>query len=74
MIAMLYTVKNHLRADWGVELSSGTMMTEEGDFSWPAEYKDLLPQGFKGHEHMGLGLTLQLSTYVEKFVNTGCNL
>ncbi|TGO51610.1 hypothetical protein BOTNAR_0350g00050 [Botryotinia narcissicola] len=74
MIAMLYTVKNHLRADWGLELSSGTMMTEEGDFSWPAEYKDLLPQGFKGHEHMGLGLTLQLSTYVEKFVNTGCNL
>ncbi|ATZ48328.1 hypothetical protein BCIN_03g05540 [Botrytis cinerea B05.10] len=74
MIAMLYTVKNHLRADWGVELSSGTIMTEEGDFYWPVEYKDLLPQGFKGHEHMGLGLTLQLSTYIEKFVNTGCSL
>lgn len=74
MIAMLYTVKNHLRADWGVELSAGTTLTEDGEFFWPEEYKELLPQGFKGHEHMGLGLTLQLATYVEKFINIGCNL
>lgn len=73
MIAMLYTVKNHLRADWGVELSAGTFLSEEGQIDWPEEYKELLPQGFKGHEHMGLGLTLQLATYVEKFINIGCN-
>ncbi|RAL67785.1 hypothetical protein DID88_008512 [Monilinia fructigena] len=72
MIAMLYTVKNHLRADWGVELSAGTFLSEEGQIDWPEEYKELLPQGFKGHEHMGLGLTLQLATYVEKFINIGC--
>ncbi|KAM3071889.1 hypothetical protein ACMFMG_009739 [Clarireedia jacksonii] len=74
LIAMLYTVKNHLRADWGVALSPGTSLTEDGQNAAADEYKELLPPGFKGHEHMGLGLTLQLATYVEKFINTGCTL
>lgn len=73
MIAMLFTVKNHLRADWGVELSHGTFLSEGGQIAWPEEYRELLPQGFRGHEHLGLGLTLQMATYIEKFVNLGCN-
>ncbi len=28
LIAMLYTIKNHLRAEWGVALSFGTSITE----------------------------------------------
>ncbi|PQE23735.1 UPF0187 domain protein [Rutstroemia sp. NJR-2017a WRK4] len=74
LIAMLYTVKNHLRADWGVALSPGTSLTEDGQNAAADEYKELLPPGFKGHEHMGLGMTLQLATYIEKFINIGCNL
>ncbi|PQE16824.1 Bestrophin UPF0187 protein [Rutstroemia sp. NJR-2017a BBW] len=74
LIAMLYTVKNHLRADWGVALSPGTSLGEDGQNAAADEYKELLPPGFKGHEHMGLGMTLQLATYVEKFINIGCNL
>lgn len=71
LIAMLYTIKNHLRAEWGVALSPGTSLTETGQEAHTEEYKDLLPLGLKGYEHMGLGLTLELATFVEKFVNDG---
>ncbi|KAF8866910.1 hypothetical protein BDZ45DRAFT_610181 [Acephala macrosclerotiorum] len=71
LIAMLYTIKNHLRAEWGVALSPGTSLTENGQESTSDEYKDLLPPGLKGYEHRGLGLTLELATFVEKFINHG---
>lgn len=71
LIAMLYTVKNHLRAEWGVALSPGTSLTADGQEATTEEYKDLLPVGLKGYEHRGLGLTLELATFVEKFVNHG---
>ncbi|PBP23297.1 hypothetical protein BUE80_DR005884, partial [Diplocarpon rosae] len=71
LIAMLYTIKNHLRAEWGVALSPGTMLGPNGQESTGDEYKDLLPPGLKGYEHRGLGLTLELSTFVEKFISTG---
>jgi ion channel-forming bestrophin family protein len=71
LIAMLYTIKNHLRAEWGVALSPGTRLTEDGQEDIVDEYKDLLPPALKGYEHRGLGLTLQLSTFIEGFVNLG---
>lgn len=71
LIAMLYTIKNHLRADWGVALSPGTRLGPQGQESTGDEYKDLLPRGLKGYEHRGLGLTLELATFVEKFVSMG---
>ncbi|EHL00484.1 putative UPF0187 protein [Glarea lozoyensis 74030] len=71
LIAMLYTIKNHLRAEWGVALSPGTSLTADGQEATHEEYKDLLPVGMKGYEHRGLGLTLELATFVEKFVNDG---
>lgn len=71
LIAVLYTVKNHLRAEWGVALSPGTSLTEDGQQGMTEEYKDLLPDGMRGYEHRGLGLTLQLVTYVEEFIRMG---
>lgn len=71
LIAMLYTIKNHLRAEWGVALSPGTSLTADGQEAHTDEYKDLLPPGLKGYEHRGLGLTLELATFVEKFIQTG---
>jgi putative membrane protein len=71
LIAMLYTIKNHLRAEWGVALSPGTRLTDDGQEDIVDEYKDLLPPALKGYEHRGLGLTLQLSTFVEDFINLG---
>lgn len=71
LIAMLYTIKNHLRAEWGVALSPGTSLTEDGQLTHTDEYKDLLPPGLRGYEHKVLGLTLQLSTFVEDFINYG---
>lgn len=71
LIAMLYTIKNHLRAEWGVALSPGTSLTADGQEATTEEYKDLLPPGLRGYEHRGLGLTLELATFVEKFVNEG---
>jgi ion channel-forming bestrophin family protein len=71
LIAMLYTIKNHLRADWGVALSPGTSLTADGQEANTDEYKDLLPPGLKGYEHRGLGLTLELSCFVEKYIQLG---
>ena len=71
LIAMLYTIKNHLRAEWGVALSPGTSLTEDGQQTDTEEYKDLLPPGLKGYEHRGLGLTLELATFVEAFIRMG---
>jgi putative membrane protein len=71
LIAMLYTIKNHLRAEWGVALSPGTSLTADGQEATHEEYKDLLPVGLKGYEHRGLGLTLELATFVEKFITDG---
>lgn len=72
LVAMLYSVKNHLRADWGIALSPGTGFTDtDGQHVDTPEYKDLLPSGLRGYEHLGLGLTLQLSSYIEKFINIG---
>jgi len=71
LVAMMYSVKNHLRADWGIALSPGTGLTEDGQHTDTPEYKDLLPSGLRGHEHLGLGLTLQLATFVEHFIKIG---
>jgi ion channel-forming bestrophin family protein len=71
LIAMLYTIKNHLRAEWGVALSPGTSLTADGQEANTDEYKDLLPPGLKGFEHRGLGLTLELACFVEKYIQMG---
>ena len=39
LIAILYTLKNHLRAEWGVALSPGTSLTEDGQEANTEEYK-----------------------------------
>ena len=68
---MLYTIKNHLRTEWGVALSPGTSLTPDGQETSTSEYSDLLPPGLKGYEHRGLGLTLELATFIEKFISIG---
>jgi putative membrane protein len=71
LIAMLYTIKNHLRTEWGVALSPGTSLTPDGQETHTSEYSDLLPPGLKGYEHRGLALTLELATFIEKYISTG---
>jgi ion channel-forming bestrophin family protein len=76
LIAILYAVKNYLRAEWGaawepipgkdIDGSTGTMTPRLNP-----EYSDLLPPGLKGHEDEGLGLPLQLTTFVESFIKRG---
>jgi putative membrane protein len=71
LIAMMYTIKNHLRANWGVALSPGTCITSEGQVATASEYMELLPDGLRGYEHRGLSLTLELATFVESFISYG---
>lgn len=71
LIAMLYTIKNHLRADWGVSLGPGTCITEDGQITKDTEFGDLLPKGLRGYEHRGLALTLELFVFVESFIAMG---
>jgi putative membrane protein len=76
LIAILYAVQNHLRAEWGaawepisgkdIDGGTGTMTPRLNP-----KYSDLLPSGLKGHEGEGLGLPLQLTTFVESFIKRG---
>ncbi|KAL8683879.1 MAG: hypothetical protein Q9186_000222 [Xanthomendoza sp. 1 TL-2023] len=77
LIAILYATKTHLRAGWGAETtiipssattSSSTTTTMTGSMS---EYADLLPKGMYGCDDRGLGLVLQLTMFVERYIQRG---
>lgn len=77
MIAILYSTKNHLRAEWGAAIIPGTRAAINsnktggntgGNTALFNEYSDLLPEGLEGLEHEGLGLPLQLSFFVEQYI------
>lgn len=75
LIAVGYTIKNHLRTEWGVMVSPGTILVEEeGQITASNEYRDLLPDGLRGYEDRGLGLTLELTVFLEQFINKGTSL
>ncbi|KAI9847666.1 MAG: hypothetical protein M1838_000812 [Thelocarpon superellum] len=65
LIALLYAVKDHLRAEWGVGVPSDS---SDGDGSIKSEYNDLLPKGLRGYEDYGLGFPLELVFLVEKYI------
>jgi ion channel-forming bestrophin family protein len=72
LVAMLYTLKNHLRADWGA-------YSDKSPHKYPsfhpqeseAEYTELLPPGLVGLEDRGVGVTLQLALLVEGYIKRG---
>jgi putative membrane protein len=74
LVAMLYTIKNHMRADWGVQLSPGTYLTPDGQAFNHAEYSDLLPPLLHACEDQGLALTLELTVFVEALIAHGAGL
>ncbi|RDW69690.1 hypothetical protein BP6252_08710 [Coleophoma cylindrospora] len=102
LIAMLYIVKNHLRAEWGENApvdgkldgdiendelphartgllsrmlpqsySSLSSASTISDNSSAAEYARFLPAGLESCEDRGLGLALELSFFVERFIMYG---
>ena len=76
LIGIPYAVKNHLRAEWGAawEPTSGKDIDGTTGIVTPRlnpEYSSLLPPVLKGHEDEGLGLTLELTTFVESFIKRG---
>ena len=69
LVAILYATKNHLRAEWGAEIIPGTALSPNtGNPTTIPEYGDLLPQGLKGLDDRGLGLSLQLTFFVEQYI------
>lgn len=103
LIAILYAVKNHLRAEWGdsapislkddVEADSNTPRTPTNlisrillpshstvstastivEPSGVADYAKLLPAELENCEDRGLGLALELSFFVERFIMRGAD-
>ena len=76
LIAIPYSVKNHLRAEWGAAWrpTSRKAVNGNGGAVTPRlnpEYADLLPPGLKGHEDEGLGVPLELTTFIERFIKRG---
>ena len=79
LIAVPYAVKNYLRAEWGAAWAP--MPIKRANGHRPSlgtitprlnpEYSDILPNGLKGHEDEGLGLPLELVTFVEGFIKRG---
>ncbi|KAI9894342.1 MAG: hypothetical protein M1814_003098 [Vezdaea aestivalis] len=71
MVAILYSVKNHLRAEWGAAIVPGGSVEANGHPSFRPEYAELLPPGIQGYEADGLGLPLELMFFVEKYIRIG---
>ncbi|KAI9750705.1 MAG: hypothetical protein M4579_006353 [Chaenotheca gracillima] len=71
LVAILYSTKNHLRAEWGAAIRPGTALSSSGGPTFTPEYSELLPAGLKGCEELGLGLPLQLTFYVERYIKKG---
>ncbi|KAH0559075.1 hypothetical protein GP486_004344 [Trichoglossum hirsutum] len=71
LIAILYSVKNHLRAEWGAAIRPGTALGDHGTPTHQSEYTELLPVGLKNGETDGLGLPLELTFFVEKYIRKG---
>ena len=72
LIAIPYTVKNHLRAEWGAAWASNSndisFSSEVANPKYNPEYAAVLPPGLQGHEDDGLGLPLQLTFFVDGFI------
>lgn len=72
LVALLYTLKSHLRADWGAyahpvskddRLYGGVLLSPE--------MEQLAPPGMIGYEHRGLGVSLELTVLVEGYIRRG---
>lgn len=72
LIAILYAVKNHLRAGWGSDITPGLALPPTSGTTTPqAEYADLLPAGLSSLDDRGVGLPLQLTFAVEQYIASG---
>jgi ion channel-forming bestrophin family protein len=71
LVAILYAVKNHLRAEWGAAVPPGTALGQRGVPTLQPEYSELLPRGLKSGEGDGLGLPLELTFFIEKYIQLG---
>ena len=75
LIAFPYAVKNYLRAEWYIappgSVLSDSSEAVEGGGSADQEYTGLLPSGFQVQEDEGLGIPLQLTFFVEDFIQRG---
>jgi len=78
MIAMVYPVKHHLRAEWSSTTLPFTIpdaevhrRRRESHSMVKPEYSELLPANKRGFEDQGLGLLLQLSVQVEAYIKRG---
>ncbi|MCJ1313949.1 hypothetical protein MMC25_007629 [Agyrium rufum] len=68
LIALLYTIKTHLRGDWGADFHP----PHPNGTSTPAEsFADLVPPGVMTLDHRGLGMTLQLTFLIEQYIKRG---
>ena len=75
LIAILYSVKNHLRAEWGAVLRPRENLSSESNGDGPkattSGYSELLPKGLEVFEEYGLGLPLELTFFVETYIDKG---
>lgn len=73
LLAILYSIKNHLRAEWGAPLrplDAVLVGTKDGPIT-TSEFSDLLPTDMRVFEEHGLGLPLQLTFFVETYIKRG---
>lgn len=69
LLAILYAVKGHLRAEWGADVIPG----KTGDpymqnARSTTEFDDLLPMGLKNLSEQGVSIPYQLSYFVEQYI------
>jgi putative membrane protein len=68
LVAILFATKNHLRADWGASAGQLSGRPAHDNEIQNPEYADLIPHGLIGLDHRGLGIPLQFTVLVERYI------
>lgn len=77
LVATLYAIKHALRSEWCAAYVAPGSTVEGSEAGWhpsypfTSEYTDLLPPGLRGLEESGLGLPIQLTYFIEKYIKLG---
>ena len=71
LLAILFAVRNHLRADWGAFSDLSPQGHRIAFTELSSDFEELRPVGLIGYSHKGLGVTLQFCAMVESYIQRG---
>lgn len=77
LVGIMYAIKHALRSEWCAAYAPPGSKLDGNHDGWHTahtftpEYEDLLPAGLRGLEESGVGLPVQLTFFVERYIRQG---